>query len=156
MGKRKNGAAALAEKIDPLVVYRRDGVPKDFDFDQIGQELAESDGIISSTDLGSGWSVLPTAEKSRLVGVPIIVLDWTFNEGDNGEFVSARVITKANERLVLNDGSTGVCAQLRELEMREETRAVYCKRGLRVSEYDYTDKDGQKRPAKTFYLDTSA
>lgn len=151
---RASTAVAVAAK-DPLAAYRNEGIPKDFDFDAIGQELAEADGIISSTELGSGWAVLATTEKGRLVGVPLIVLDWTFNDGDNGEFVSARVITKPGERLVINDGSTGICQQLRELEMREETRAIFCKRGLRVSEYDYTDKDGTKRPAKTFYLDTA-
>lgn len=154
---RRNGSTAVAvAKPDPLAAYRAEGVPKDFDFDQIGQELAEADAIISAAELGTGWTVLATNEKSRLVGVPLIVLDWQFNDGDNGEFVSARVLTKANERLVVNDGSTGICQQLRELEMREETRAIFCKRGLRVSEYEYEDKDGSKRPAKTFYLDTSA
>ena len=155
MAGRKTNAVAVVDK-DPLVQYRTQGVPKDYDFDQIGQELAEAGAIMSSVELGSGWTVLPTDQKSRLIGVPIIVLDWTFNDGDNGEFVSARVLTKQNERLVLNDGSTGICQQLRDLEMREETRAVFCKRGLRVSEYEYEAPDGSKRPAKTYYLDTSA
>lgn len=125
-------------------------------FGDILKQLYDEGEILSATELGDGWAVLNNKEKSRLVGVPLLVLSWTFNEGDNGEFASLQVLTN-NERMIVNDGSTGIYQQLKALSENGEMRAVYAKHGLRESKYTYQDpKTGEEKPASTFYIDTSA
>lgn len=125
-------------------------------FGDILKALEGAGEVMSAAELGNGWGVLGSKEKGRLVGVPLLVLSYQFNEGDNGEFVSAQVVTNS-ERLIVNDGSTGIYQQLKDLAENGETRAIYCKHGLRRSDYTYTDpKTKEEKEATTFYLDTSA
>lgn len=114
---------------------------------------------IADSPLSTGFAVLATDAKARLVGVPFIILDWRFANGDNGEFVSLVVVTKSNEKLIVNDGSTGIRDQMKRLGATP--RAIGVRHGLRVSEYDYEDMDKSTgeitiKRAKTYYLDTSA
>lgn len=140
----------------PLAVYRTK-LPKEATFEQVASALAAANEVVTAAEFGSGFDILDTKEKQRLVGVPFIILDWSFNEGDNGEFVSLRIVTKANEHLIVNDGSTGILRQMQEIGQLGEDRAIFVKKGLRVSNYEYTDKEtGAKKPASTYYLDTSA
>lgn len=115
---------------------------------------------VAETELSTGFSVV--TDKNSLVGVPFILLDWTFSMGDMGEFVSANIITRDDRKLILNDGSTGICAQLHRLT---PGAPIGVARGLRKSEYARKDengevilnpKTGQPERATTFYLDTSA
>jgi hypothetical protein len=125
-------------------------------FGEILKQLEADGEVMSSTELGNGWSVLDSKEKGRLVGVPLLVLSWIVRDGENGEYVSLNVITNT-EQLIVNDGSTGIRDQIKALAEEGEIRAIYCKRGLRKSEYNYTDpKTKEQKPAVTFYLDTSA
>src|SRR5438270_347349 len=80
-------------------------------FGDILKQLEANGEIMSAAELGNGWAVLGSKEKGRLVGVPFLVLSYSMNDGDNGEFVSAQVVTNT-ERLILNDGSTGIYQQL--------------------------------------------
>lgn len=110
---------------------------------------------IADSELSTGFAVLDTDSKARLVGVPLVILDWRFQIGDKGEFVSLVVVTKSNEKLIINDGSTGIRDQMKRFT--GEPRALGLRHGLRVSEYDYTDKTTKEvSRAKTYYLDTSA
>jgi hypothetical protein len=125
-------------------------------FGDILKQLEKDGEIMSAAELGSGWAIVNNKEKGRLVGVPLLILSFQFNEGDNGEFVSAQVLTNT-ERLIVNDGSTGIYAQLHEIAEAGNVKAIYCKHGLRESKYEYEDpKTGEKKPASTFYIDTSA
>lgn len=125
-------------------------------FGDILKQLEANGEIMSAAELGNGWGVLGSKEKGRLVGVPLLVLSYNMNDGDNGEFVSMQVVTNT-ERLIVNDGSTGIYQQLKDLSEDGETRAIYCKHGLRRSDYTYTDpKTKEEKEATTFYLDTSA
>lgn len=111
--------------------------------------------ILDSAELGDGFSVIAKDEKNRLIGVPFVIMQAVQTEGDHGTFVSLRIVTKNGEKLVLNDGSTGICEQLITLwEQKPETKGkpFLCRHGLRVSEYDHP----QYGPSKTYYLDTSA
>ena len=111
---------------------------------------------------GTGFAVLPTDEKNRLIKVPFVILEWRFSEGDNGEFVSALIVTDKGEKLVLNDGSTGIRDQLRKVTENRISRGaaddvahrgLSVPGGLRVSEYDYTDEStGKTSKARTYYL----
>lgn len=129
---------------------------EDFGFGDVLKQL-ESDGeIFAAAELGNGFAVLSTKDKARLVGVPLLILNWNFNDGENGEFVSAQVMTNT-ERLIVNDGSTGIYKQLKALADTGEVRAIFAKHGLRKSEYEYTDpKTQEKKPAVTYYIDTTA
>lgn len=93
-------------------------------------------------------------DKSKLVNRPIMLVHWNFYDGDYGEFVSAWVMTPEGERFIVNDGSTGMYAQLRTLTDTKNIRSMLLvKRGLRASDYTYTDPRGQSHPARTYYLD---
>ena len=118
------------------------------------------DKIGQATDLGSGFAVLDSDDKRRLVGVPLMFVFWTFNDGDNGEFVSAHVVQfdragKINGKFIINDGSTGILAQLKEYSERTGSqRGLFVEKGLRASDYR-VEIDGKEQPATTFYIDTT-
>ena len=115
----------------------------------------------SFADYGNGFTVLPSDEKARLVKVPFIVLAWAFHTGDNGAFVSATIVTKTGEKLILNDGSTGIRDQLakvtdkrtaRGLDAVKATSGLDVPGGLRRSDYKYRDDRGEEKNATTYYL----
>lgn len=109
--------------------------------------------VDSATVIGDGFTLLDNKEKARLIGVPMLVLGWRFAQGDHGEFVSAHVMTKNNEKFILNDGSTGIYQQLRELTDSGNTGVLACRNGLRRSDYEYPDPTtGEMKPAVTFYI----
>jgi hypothetical protein len=138
-------------------------------------EIEEADQV-----LGDGFSVLKQDDKGRLVGVPLILMEWNFYPGDYGsDFVAVRIAARNENgtigKYILNDGSTGIATMLRRYADRTGKRGgLFVKHGLSVSEYDYCSmcqKAASKcdvpdvhknsperlwRPAKTFYLDTSA
>lgn len=141
-----------------LTTWQTKGFPKDLGYADFAKQLSESGEMVDGSDYGSGFSVLDTKDKGRLVGVPLIILDYNFNDGDNGQFVSLSVVTNANEKLIVNDGSTGIAKQILEINAAlpegDGNKAIFVKKGLRRSDYEYTDKEtGQKKPATTFYLD---
>lgn len=132
--------------------------------------------------IGNGFRVLSKEQKSLLVGKPFLILDWSFNTGDMGQFVSARIMTVGdNGKFVLNDGSSGIYADLRELTNRTRKNTGYrVKGGLRVSQYDTCascdrprrkddavcpnllsndtpcgDESKERHRGETYYLDTS-
>jgi hypothetical protein len=141
-------------------------------------------GKISAIEdvLGNGFMVIRSDEtKKTLVGAPLLLLEWQYNNGDFNEFVSVYAIRKkdsgAIDKYVLNGGEA-IANQLRQVE--EETGingGLYVAKGLRVSEFNFCDtKDcedygralnkqqerehitagKEAKPAKTWYLDISA
>lgn len=112
----------------------------------------------STTDYGNGFAVLPTDEKGRLEKVPFVILEWDFHDGDKGRFVSALIVTKSGEKLILNDGSTGILRQLTRITESRVSRGVANPQasltvpgGLRRSDYT-TAVNGSLTDATTFYL----
>ena len=118
-------------------------------------------GIESIEDYGSGFKLLN--DKSRLVGVPLLVIEWRFtaskkyvnDAGEPSEFVSAMVITKHGDRYILNDGSTGIAAQLRMVQDQRTAKGHSNPQvGLMVADgltrSEYLNADGV--PGVTFYL----
>ena len=127
--------------------------------------LAHSEIVTESvTNYGTGFSVLATKDKVRLVGVPFLIVDWRFNNGELGEFVSAMIVTEHGQKYVLNDGSSGIYAQLKRItEERIKRNQQNPMSGLLVdgglSRSDYTTqlpdpKTGElvATPATTYYL----
>lgn len=87
--------------------------------------------------IGNGFSVLPNEQKSRLIGVGFIILTMKMHDGDYGEYVSMLIVTANHDRLILNDGSTGVYYQARTLiELTGKTGGIHVPDGLRLSEYE--------------------
>lgn len=98
-------------------------------------------------------------DKDELLGKEFVIAAFIFRPSDitrNGiqqKYVTVYAMTKDSEKIVFNDGSTGIAAQLQEIQDRTGKRGgIYCKRGLRKSEYDYIDEKGDKSPATTYYL----
>lgn len=137
------------------------------DFESVG-ELLKSRGVPfeSFEQYGTGFRVLD--DKSKLIGVPFIILESRFSKGDKGEFCSLVIVTKGTKltvggvetaKLIINDGSTGIRLQMHEvIETRKEKGIdpdlpLWVGGGLRVSRYDYTDeKTGEVSKAETYYL----
>ncbi len=103
--------------------------------------------------MGTGFEVLDTKRKDALCGIPFVILSMDFNDGEQGPFVSCVVVTKDNRRLILNDGSTGVYAQLDEWFVRTgKGGGLLVNGGLRKSEYKKDLPDGSTTNAVTYYL----
>lgn len=117
--------------------------------------LGEENIARASAEIGDGFKLLET--KDQLIGVPMILLTWDFSIGDFGEFVSIRLVTKDGGKFIVNDGSTGIRDQLIQYTAKKGRKGgLVCDKGLRRSDYEYTDEKGQKSKAQTYYLDTSA
>lgn len=124
--------------------------------------LAQATGEVvkASETIGDGFALLDN--KRALLDIPFIALDWTFrdsdirdSEGVPRQYVSITLVTGKGDKFIVNDGGTGLCEQLREFEREfgSHSRSLVAERGLRVSEYDYTDPHtGQVTPAETFYI----
>lgn len=109
-------------------------------------------------DFGTGFNVLKN--KDNLVGVPFVVLEWRFNHSKefDQEYVAAVVMDEKNNKHILVDGSTGVCAQLRTVtDAKIADGLPYPQAGLIVrnglTRSDYTKEvDGKEIAASTYYL----
>jgi hypothetical protein len=136
-------------------------------------------GIVSVTDvLGTGFAVATEDDKERLCGVPLLILEWSFNAGDFSEdYVSCVAVQRLDDggikKWIINDGGQGIRKQLTEYQSKTgNTGGLAVPKGLRVSKF-YIDAEtklpltksevaeaiSSKRkiqPAHTFYLDTSA
>lgn len=123
--------------------------------DVFGGHVVEAD-----KELGSGFSLLD--DKNRLIGVPFVAVKIDFHKSElneEGEFVTLHVVTQDGRKHVVNDGSSGIYAQIKELWSRKPDLVglpLMVRRGLRRSDYTYMDDKGNAKPATTFYLDTSA
>lgn len=111
--------------------------------------------------IGSGWTVVPTKEQHKLVGVPFVIVDIKRRDGDYGEYLSLQcrlrnaliIDSTETDRVVINDGSTGIMQQLLSMEVAPQL-PYFISHGLRKSEYTYKDlDDGKEKPAFTYYLD---
>lgn len=154
--------ASAVEKSEPIVTDETLSEIKSFDDalavinDVFGGEVVDSGDV-----LGTGFGV--ANEKAMFVGVEFVVIradlhasDDAFNEdGTPKRFWSLHIVTRDGRKAIINDGGSGIAAQLDMLyskhpEMRGKPMLV--RRGLRVSNYIHP-VHGQ---SATFYLDTSA
>lgn len=128
-------------------------------FDDAMGLLDNFHGAESYDNYGNGFEILDN--KNRLVDNPFVVLEWRFNKSKQfaQEFVSMLVVTKSGEKLIVNDGSTGIAAQMRMVTderirtgARSPQTGLLVSRGLRRSDYKFTDGDGAEKDATTYYL----
>ena len=82
----------------------------------------EFGGAEDWAEVSGDWPVLE--DKTRLVGVPFIIAGFAKRDGDNGEYVSLNVVTQADERFIVNDGSTGIFRQVDALVRGRAERGV--------------------------------
>lgn len=128
------------------------------DFESVLTQLNDSDlPVLSSADhIGSGSELIK--DKAVLIGIPFIALRWHFSQTDDYDsayFVTVHVLTKMGDRFVFNDGTRGgIRDQLMELSTNTERfEMLVCEKGLRVSEYEYTDEHtGKKSRATSWYI----
>jgi len=110
-------------------------------------QLAEAvHGVVTdiADELGTGFVVLDNKDKSKLVDVPMIAILWKFSAGDYGAFVSMAVVTNKGDKFIVNDGSTGIFRQLKELSSDKRVfGALKIPHGLRESEYDTCPECGK-------------
>lgn len=131
-------------------------------FEQAMQIIAAlHDGVIDSAeDYGTGLTVI---DKSDLVEKPFLIIDWSFREGDMGEYAVVRVIDPSNQKWVFADGGSGVCSQLRKITAARiaagsssPNTGLACPAGLVRSDYrtKITDEKGKVKeiPATTYYI----
>lgn len=109
-----------------------------------------------SEELGNGFTLLNTKDKSRLCGVPLVLVNWKFHKGDMGVYAFIAAVTKDGGKYLFSDGSTGIRDQLIEYsQTKRKFGGLMIPHGLRKSEYEI-EQDGNLTPAVTYYLDTSA
>lgn len=122
----------------------------------LARELYGAENLVTADQvLGNGFRLLK--DKAQLIGKAFIALSWRFNPGDFGEFVSMLVVTEDGGKYIVNDGSTGVCQTLASYTNATGRHGgMVARNGFTVSNYEYEDEKGEKHPASTYYIDTSA
>jgi len=125
------------------------------------------------SEYGDGFEVLDEKEKGQLVNQPFVILASSLNpDGEYGEYISLRIMTKDGRKLVLNDGSTGIKDQAKFIMNERPTLAgLVCAKGLRSSDFSFCENcktvgkrgaaqcsscgHSPMKPATTYYLDVS-
>lgn len=137
------------------------------------------------TDLSDGFAVADEDDKRSLIGVPMILLDWSFRESDFGhsaEWVMIHAVERladgAVKKWIISDGGTGIARELKEYTVKTgRMGGLFVANGLRESKYyidnhkgsetigqalskaqvrEYMTNKKDVAEASTFYLDTSA
>lgn len=183
MSEREIGKA-LGGEVVQVSTFNKEQLGSIDSFDAaMALATAEYGNVIAAHEqalLGDGFRVATEDDKRRLIGVPLLLLDWTFKPSDYGQdqdWVLIHAVQRGDNgqavKWVIADGGTGIARDLKEFtDKTGRSGGMAVKNGLRVSEY-YIDSDsGQaltkaqvreymvnKKPlaeAATFYLDTSA
>jgi hypothetical protein len=110
-------------------------------------------------------------EKKELVGIPFLILGAEIERNDNRQYDIAYVYAmdaNGTEFEFSDTSSTGILPQIQALlnerglnpapggGFQKFPKGIVCMRGLRVSEFDFTDEEtGKKRKASVFYLSAS-
>ena len=130
--------------------------------------LAAGVPVESISDYGTGFKL---TDSKKLVGIPLLILQWRFNAGAFGPdgFVSVEAVTKHDEKVIFNDGSTGIRDKLKQVTADREKKGqshtqagLIVENGLTASEFFYNDQTGEIsrvamsgdewKPATTYYL----
>lgn len=129
------------------------------DMDTALAMLGSVTDIEDFADYGSGFDILEN--KDNLIGVPFVVLEWRFTDSQkySQTFASMVVVDEKNNKYIVNDGSTGICAQLQMVTQQRIDQgkaypqaALICRKGLRRSDYTVEDSQGKELEASTYYL----
>lgn len=160
MAEAKNaGAKKSAEVVVPGKNITTDELASLKSFEDalslVTAKVGETNLGVAAEEIGDGFKLLDN--KDQLCGVAFIAVTWDFHNGDHGEFVSVKLMTRDGTKYIVNDGSTGIRDQLTAYTNKKGTQGgLFCEKGLRRSDYKYTDPEGKESNATTYYLDTSA
>lgn len=121
------------------------------------QWLKEEQVEVTPFEGTSQWELFDKDDKRKLVGVPFVIARLRFTDNESGKFVSVCIFTREGSglppKIVFNDGSTGVYRQLEsEVTKNGKMTAIMCPKGLRASDYKYTDEEGKQKDATTYYI----
>lgn len=125
------------------------------DFDDAMLHYGDGEGVVTVDDYEK------LDDKEDLIGVPFMIVQFWFSEGEivdpvSGnlrEYATLKVVTKEtttkpSAKYTVVDGSTGIYKQLKEINKRTgKWGGILARNGLRVSHYRY-----EGAPASTFYL----
>ena len=150
---RYNPVAALAAMTEVVGVASVEAMKKMLGENNMTEEMTKPAAVLATTmsfdELAAGSAYIDQPEvvdKETLIGKEFVILDVKINEtGDFGPFCSLTCLLRDKSQVVINDGSTGVYKQVTEGGI---TAPHYCRKGLRVSEYEW--ENGKR--AKTYYL----
>ena len=111
------------------------------------QAVAEAGGLDTFT---SGSDLI---DKGTLIGVPFVLLavEPRTDAATARDYNTYRITTEGGPG-VFNDGGSGIGRQVESLYESGGHLPVYVPKGLRVSEYTTTGKDGKPVKAATYYL----
>lgn len=128
--------------------------------DALALATATYGDVVDATDeIGSGFVRLDN--KSRLIDTPFVIMSFALSEGDyidggtgvKQHFASVRVVTRSGDKYWFTDGGTGIYRQLEDMSVRSgRNGGILVDGGLRKSEYQFEDSDGNMQPGTTFYL----
>jgi hypothetical protein len=108
--------------------------------------------IDAGKELGTGFDV---TEKNSLIGQAFIVLEARKNndETTGRAFWSLTAVTKDGRKVIINDGGSGIAAQMDSLDSKHNGKVVplVVAGGLRVSTYNHPEHG----ISSTFYLATT-
>jgi hypothetical protein len=150
--KDTSGESTAVEPIDGLADSALRKIESIADVLRLTQGNVPSVGDI----LGDGFSVL--TDKRLLLDKAFVIVRYGqhTSEKNGGTFTTLHVVTDTGEKLIVNDGSTGIHAQCQEIRnAMGRVAPLHVPRGLRMSEYDYTNEKGEVSRATTFYLNQS-
>lgn len=118
-------------------------------FDEMMEQLTAENALLIARE---EFNLVNREAKEKLIGVPILIFSWVKRDGDFGEYYSVKARTVTNELVIINDGSTGIAAQMQWLDDHDEKRAIFCKDGLRASDYTVVLPNGKELESRTYYL----
>ena len=104
--------------------------------------------VENASDYGNGFVVV---DKKELINRPFLIIEWRFNQSDKygGDFVSVEAVTESGDKIVFNDGSTGVRDQLKAIEARRAAAGIpqpamglMCGNGLVAKDFTPKETDG--------------
>lgn len=141
--------------------------------DAVALLAREGVAVDTVSDYGHGFTLVK--EKDLLIGKPMLLLEWSFNVSkehlvrntdgtvSGREFVSVYAVLQTGQKIIINDGGTGIYAQLRKVsdtrvanKHSHPFQGLAVAEGLTVSEYPYEDEKGNVSTARTYYLSESA
>lgn len=118
--------------------------------------------VLSDEQMGelSGYGLLPGNQKEQLVGVPFLIIEYSFKTGrDNSQFAECSIITTNDQRYTLRDSSKGIYAQLRALYDERFANGHpypnlchYVRKGLTFQDFSYTTTSGEVVKPRTYYI----
>lgn len=143
-------------------------------FDSFEQALSffqNRTGVVNVGDVAGDGYVL-TRDKEVLLNIPLLLIDWKELEDPETQrrYASMRIITSDGRKFRINDGSTGIFQQLKQIRDKYNlTTGIAVPKGFFKSEYFIDDEtrkiippdkvDGWSKPkskAATYYLNQSS